>query len=117
VSVPEYVCSNCHDLRLIAYVDPIDRGYCAACLPGLAIGSVARAIGFHSLTIPFKVGERVHAYSDGELYDGIGYVTKVSVDLEHGTPVEPTFRVVIDEPADEDAPAEADLSGEATAHR
>lgn len=31
----------------------------------------------------------------------------VSFELEHGTPVEPTFRVVIDEPADELAPAHA----------
>ena len=44
-------------------------------------------MGFRSLKILFKVGDRVHAYSGGELYDGIGRVTEVSVDLEHGTPV------------------------------
>jgi hypothetical protein len=64
-------------------------------------------MGFRSLKIPFKVGDRVHAYGGGELYDGIGHVSEVSIDLEHGTPVEPTFRVMIDEPADEFAPAYA----------
>lgn len=49
----------------------------------------------------------MHAYSGGELYDGIGHVTKVGIDLGHGTPVEPTFRVVIDERTDELAPAHA----------
>ena len=94
----ERLCFGCHELRSIAYVDPTDRGYCAECVIALPNGSAVRAMGFRSLTIPFKVGDRVHAYSGGELDDGIGHVAKVSFDLEHGTPVEPTFRVVIDEP-------------------
>jgi hypothetical protein len=101
------LCSGCHELRQIAYVDPIDRGYCIDCAVTLPLGSAVRAMQFLSLTIPFKVGDRVHAYSGGELYDGIGTVTEVSMDLEHGTPVEPTFRVAIDEPADELAPTQA----------
>jgi hypothetical protein len=102
------LCFSCHTLQEIAYVDPIDRGYCSDCVITLPIGSAVRAMGFLSLTIPFKVGNRVHAYTAGELYDGIGHVTEVSIDLEHGTPVEPTFRVAIDEPADELLPAHAD---------
>jgi hypothetical protein len=91
-----------------AYIDPINRGYCLQCAAySVPIGSAVWAMGFRSLTIPFTVGDRVHAYSGGELYDGIGHVSEVSFDMQHSSPVEPTFHVVIDEPADELAPADA----------
>ncbi|OBF90794.1 hypothetical protein A5790_16395 [Mycobacterium sp. 852002-51152_SCH6134967] len=101
------LCFSCKKLRKIFYVDPIERGYCAECVITLPLGSVARAMQFLELTVPFTVGDRVHAYSGGECYDGIGYVAKVGFDMEHGTPFEPTFHVVVDEPADELAPAHA----------
>jgi hypothetical protein len=102
------LCFGCKELREIAYADPVDRGYCAECVQSINFGSVARAMQFLSLTIPFAVGDRVQAYTGGELYDGVGTVTEIFFDLEHGgTPVYPSFRVVIDEPADENAPDEA----------
>ena len=101
------LCFGCKELREIVYADPVDRGYCAECVQSINFGSVARAMQFLALTIPFKVGDRVQAYTAGELYDGVGTVTEVYFDLEHGgTPVYPSFRVVIDEPADENSPAE-----------
>ncbi len=99
------LCFGCRELAEIAYVDPVDRGMCANCVAEQPIGSVVRAMQFLSLTIPFKVGDRVEARTAGEIYDGIGTVTEVHFDLEHGgTPIYPSFRVVIDEPADELAP-------------
>lgn len=100
------VCFSCHDLvEEIAYVDPIDRGYCLPCAIQLPIGSVARAMQFLSLTIPFKVGDVVEARTAGEIYDGIGTVTAVHFDLEHGgTPIRPSFEVRIDKKAYPDCP-------------
>lgn len=101
------LCFSCRNLREIFYVDPIDRGYCARCAVDLPIGSVARAMQFLSLTIPFKVGDKVAAYTAGELYDGIGTVTEVFFDVKHGgTPVFPMFRVHIDDPVDDEVPAD-----------
>lgn len=57
---------------------------------------------------PFKPGDRVEARTAGQIYDGVGEVTNVSMSLEHGaTPVYPTFRVVIDDKAHDQAPDEA----------
>ena len=103
------LCFGCHSLRDIAYVDPIDRGYCIPCAVALPIGSVTRAMGFLSLTVPFKPGDRVGAYTAGELYDGIGTVVGVSFDCRV-TPIEPTFRVRIDEPADPEVAAEGNYT-------
>lgn len=103
----EKLCFSCKEIRGIVYVDAINRGYCAECIVDnkVVISSVARAMGFLSSTIPFKVGDRVEARMAGELYDGIGTVTEVCFDLKHGgTPVIPTFKVLIDEPADDDVP-------------
>ncbi|QDH91721.1 hypothetical protein SEA_PHRAPPUCCINO_45 [Mycobacterium phage Phrappuccino] len=103
------LCFSCKELREIVYVDPVYRGHCSACVTGPTsqVGSVVRAMQFLSATVPFQVGDRVEARTGGELYDGVGTVTEVSFDLEHGgTPVYPTFHVVIDEPADEHAPAD-----------
>ena len=97
------LCFSCHELHEIAYVDPIDRGYCFACTRDLPIGSVTRAMQFLSLTIPFTVGDRVAAFTAGELYDGIGTVTGVSFD-HRVTPMYPTFGVHIDDPADDEVP-------------
>jgi hypothetical protein len=100
-----HLCFGCHELREIVYVDPTDRGYCAECVTSLPIGSAVRGLQFLSLTIPFKVGDRVEARTAGEIFDGVGTVTEVLFDLEHGgTPIVPMLKVVIDEPADELAP-------------
>lgn len=103
------LCFACKEIHEIAYVDPISRGYCAGCVVNgdVNIGSTVRAMQFLSMTVPFRPGDRVEARTAGELYDGVGTVTDVYFDIKHGgTPVYPTFRVVIDEPADDDAPSE-----------
>jgi len=101
------LCYGCKHIREIAHVDPLDRGYCIDCVKDMPVGSAVRAMQFLTLTIPFLVGDRVHAYTAGEIYDGVGTVTEVSIDVEHGgTPVYPTFRVTIDQKSDDDAPDE-----------
>ena len=102
------LCFGCMSIREIFYVEPsLDRGYCAQCVVDdkTPLGSMIRAMEFLSLTVPFKVGDRVEARTAGEIYDGIGTVTEVDIDFQHGgTPVYPTFTVVIDEPASEESP-------------
>lgn len=85
-------------------VDDLARVLCANCqhsdyhpeLLGLA---------YLQATIPYKAGDRVHASTAGEVYDGIGTVREVSTELRHGgSPVHPSFLVEIDDPANPDAP-------------
>lgn len=85
-------------------VDDLARVICANCqhsdyhpeLVGLA---------YLQATVPYKPGDRVHASTAGEVYDGVGTVLRVSTLLEHGgSPVYPSFLVEIDEPANPDAP-------------
>lgn len=57
---------------------------------------------------PFRPGDKVEARTAGTIYDGVGEVTNMYMDLEHGgTPVYPTFRVVLNEKAHDQAPDEA----------
>jgi hypothetical protein len=57
------------------------------------------------LTIPFAVGDRVEARTAGKIFDGVGTIDEVSMDpAKYGTPIYPSFHVVIDEPAYSEAP-------------
>lgn len=86
---------------------PAGPVHCVACAATLPPTAEQWMLAYLMLTIPFEVGDRVEARTAGELFDGVGTVTEVSMSLEHGgTPVYPTFRVVIDSPAYDQAPAE-----------
>lgn len=102
------LCASCRGYTEIAYTDSVDRQYCAPCALQLPdIGPVARAFIFLYLTVPYRVGDVVEARTAGQLYDGIGTVTGVYFDLEHGgSPIYPAFEVRIDQPAGEDSPAD-----------
>ncbi|ACH62319.1 gp87 [Mycobacterium phage Rizal] len=57
---------------------------------------------------PFRPGDKVEARTAGQIFDGVGEVVDMSVSLEHGgTPVYPTFKVVLTEKAHDLAPDEA----------
>jgi hypothetical protein len=107
VSPSVRLCMGCKELREIAYVE-FGRGYCSECVVSTSVGMgmMIHAMGFESLEIPFKVGDRVAARTAGELYDGTGTVTDISFDLEN-TPAYPMFCVVIEEKADDLAPESA----------
>lgn len=104
------LCHGCKLPKPIAYVNE-DTGqpYCTNCLLTLLpLSQEWRDMAFLAATIPYRPGDRVEARVAGQVLDGVGQVTEVSTSLEHGgTPVYPTFRVVIDQPAHEHAPTEA----------
>lgn len=57
---------------------------------------------------PFRPGDKVEVRTAGVVYDGVGEVTQMSMSLEHGgTPVYPSFHVVLSEKAHDQAPDEA----------
>jgi hypothetical protein len=59
-------------------------------------------------SIPFHVGERVECRTGAVWRDGVGVIDEIDYAFKHGgTPVYPTFHVVIDEPVNEDSPSEA----------
>ena len=103
------LCYGCKAFVDIAYWEQdTNRAFCQKCALELPPTSEELALLFIALTTPFKVGDRVEARTAGEIFDGVGTVTDMFTDLEHGgTLVYPTWRVVIDEPAYEGAPEEA----------
>jgi len=101
------LCEGCRELKPVAYTDSVGREYCAACAIVLPIPSANRLLEFLMHTIPFKVGDRVEARTAGALFDGVGVIEEVSMSPEKwGTPVYPSFRVRIEEPAYPEAPKE-----------
>lgn len=70
--------------------------------PPVTLGS------FLAVSTPFVVGDRVECRTGAVWRDGIGTIDEVDYTFHHGgTPVYPTFHVVIDEPVNEDSPQEA----------
>ncbi len=101
---PQGLCESCRELKAVAYTDPLGREYCKTCLLDLDPGP-NRMLEYLLGTIPFKVGDRVECRTAGVLYDGIGTIDEVSTELKNfGTPVYPSFHVVIDQKAYPEAP-------------
>jgi len=102
------LCWSCRGYREVAWTEESTaRAFCAECIAALPPTSEEIAWAFVLLTIPFRPGDKVEARTAAELYDGIGTVREISMSLEHGgTPVYPTFRVVIDEKAYPSCPDE-----------
>jgi hypothetical protein len=104
------LCYGCKLPEPIVYTnEDTEQPYCYKCLLTLLpLSAELRNLALLTATIPFKPGDRVEARLAGEVLDGVGQVTEVSTSLEHGaTPVFPTFKVVIDDPAHEHAPGSA----------
>jgi hypothetical protein len=97
-------CYLCKAFKEIVYVDELDQSYCMDCfvttpIPGDVWGRI-----FLLMTVPFQVGDKVKC-SLYDRYEGIGHVDAVHFDLKHGgTPVYPTFHVVMDEKAFDEVP-------------
>jgi hypothetical protein len=99
------LCENCKEIKPVAYTDPVDRQYCAACFQALPVATPGRIIDYLVRTVPFKVGDRVECRTAEVLYDGIGTIDEVSMEIEKfGTPFHPAFHVVIEEKAYPEAP-------------
>lgn len=115
------LCFGCKSFQDITYVQGgTDNPFCSTCAamqPPTSdeIAMVLLTAPWSPFSVPFKPGDKVETRqvmaSDGTnvefRMEGVGEVTDVYVDLEHGaTLVYPTFRVVINEKAHEDAPDE-----------
>ena len=101
------LCEICRHLRPVVWTDSVGRSYCGECLAEADEPTVSPRQAFLDATIPFQVGDRVECRTAGALYDGIGTIDQVSKELEnYGTPVYPSFHVVIDEKAYPEAPDE-----------
>ena len=110
------LCYGCKTFQEVAYVQP-ETGleFCHKCrwdqpmtMEDLAVFLLTTPGS--DFGPPFVVGDVVEARVAAVLYDGIGTVAEMSINLERGggTPVYPTFRVVFTEKADtHDVPDEA----------
>lgn len=100
------LCNGCMKIKEIIYTEEgTERTFCKECALALPPTSEELALLFLSLTTPFKVGDRVEARTAGEVFDGVGTVTKISTQLHHGgTPVYPSFYVKLESRAHDRAP-------------
>jgi len=110
------ICYGCRAYKEIVYTEQgTERVFCKECALQLPPASEDLARLFLSLTVPFKVGDKVLARQviacEGGgaepqfRTEGVGVVTDVSVDPRHGgTPVYPTFHVRIEEKEHDEAP-------------
>ena len=102
------VCESCRKLKPVAWTDTLERDYCPECVEMFQQAMQPRSswmMTYLMATIPFQVGDRVRCYTAGALYDGIGTIDEISFEPEkYGTPVYPSFHVVIEEKAYPEAP-------------
>jgi hypothetical protein len=103
------VCRGCKQLAEIVHTDELGLEYCASCAADLPKPPEIAGLEFLLATIPYVKGDRVECRTAGVMYDGIGTVQEISFEIERGggTLVHPAFLVAIDEPANENSPAEA----------
>ena len=107
------LCAGCKRFREIDYTSPEGQPWCPECsvIPPLTSDEWALVMltsPDSPVGPPFRPGDQVEARTAGVIYDGKGEVTHMSFNLEHGgTPVYPSFRVVLSEKAHDKAPDEA----------
>lgn len=107
MSEKKELCEVCRHLRPSAWTDSVGRSYCGECLAEADEPTIHPGLAYLDATIPFQVGDRVECRTAGVLYDGVGTVDQVSTELEnYGTPVYPSFHVVIEDKAYPEAPDE-----------
>lgn len=100
-------CQSCKERALIVAVDTVGRDVCTNCAPSSEAFYEA-GLAYLRETIPFQIGDRVECRTAGVLFDGTGYIDAISNDLEYGgTPVYPSFHVVIENRAYDEAPEDA----------
>ncbi|QZE10428.1 hypothetical protein SEA_SCOOBYDOOBYDOO_82 [Mycobacterium phage ScoobyDoobyDoo] len=103
------LCSTCRAIKEIAYTEPeTNRTFCRECALQLPPTTEELALLFIQLTCPFKVGDRVEARTAGTVFDGVGTVDQVSTQIINGgTPVYPSFHVVLETKEHDQAPDDA----------
>lgn len=107
MTTEDWLCESCRELKPVAYTDPLGRQYCAGCFVNMPVPTVTRMAEYLLRTIPFQIGDTVECRTAGVLYDGVGTIDDISVELEQfGTPVYPSFHVSLTEKAYDGAPDE-----------
>lgn len=108
------LCFGCKSFKDIAHTESgTERPFCQECALTQPLTSdewafVLLTAPWSPFSAPFKPGDKVEARTGAQVYDGVGEVTDMSMSLDHGgTPVYPTFKVVISEKAHDLAPDEA----------
>lgn len=103
------LCFGCRQIVEIVYTEAdTNRTFCQQCVRQLPPTSEELALLFIALTNPFKVGDRVEARTAGQVYDGIGTVDDISTQIINGgTPVYPSFHVVLETKEHDLAPDDA----------
>lgn len=108
------LCYGCKLPRETVYTHP-DTGqvFCAACSRGMPLNSAEWAMILLTtpgspVGPPFGPGDVVECRRAAQVYEGVGVVQEMSMNLEHGgTPLYPMFRVRLTDKASDDVPDEA----------
>lgn len=108
----KHLCYGCKTFQEVAYLQPgTGHEFCGRCrweqpftMEDLMLFALTEPDSPYGP--PFRPGDVVEARVAGLLYDGVGVVEDMSMDLEHGaTPLYPTFKVRFTEKAtDHDVP-------------
>jgi hypothetical protein len=103
------LCLGCRQIKEIVYTESgTNRTFCRECALQLPPTSEELALLFLAVTTPFKVGDYVEARTAGTVFDGVGTIDEISIDLKNGgTPVFPTFHVVLETKEHDLAPDDA----------
>jgi hypothetical protein len=101
----EGLCTSCQSIKPVADTDVVGREYCEDCVKIVQAAPMPINLLILAVTQPFHVGDRVECRTAGVVYDGIGVIDEVSTDWEKwGTPVYPSFHVVLEEKAYPECP-------------
>lgn len=113
------LCQGCKSYKDIVYTEPgTERTFCKECALQLPPSTDDLARLFLSLTVPFKVGDKVfvrqviacegHGAEPQFRDEGTGVVTDISTDLKNGgTSIYPAFHVRFETKEHDQAPDEA----------
>lgn len=108
------LCYNCKRVQDVAATHPASgRPYCAACAQDLPwslddLAMFLLTVSDSPVGPPFRAGDVVECRAAGVLYEGVGVVQEMDMNLEHGgTPLYPMFRVTLTDKASDSAPDEA----------
>lgn len=108
------LCHGCKRFTGIVWTESgTSRPFCQPCVDDMPptideVNLILLLAPWSPIGPPFKPGDRVEARTGAVVLDGVGTVVEMSISLEDGgTPVYPSFRVVLEEKAHDGAPDEA----------
>ena len=109
------LCYGCRTPKNIAYIHPeTGQGFCLSCSRGMPINPMEWALLMFTtpgspVGPPFLPDDVVECRRAATVYEGMGVVREISMDLDHGggTPLHPMFLVELTEKADDEVPDEA----------